>query len=101
MSPTPADADLLPPRRVLRALDIPTPTYSTMKQRGLLAGLLGAPDASGYSRFTLQGALALAAFRAFTELRMEPPRELRSPAAFVQYASLWLRTRGTDKPVRE
>src|SRR3712207_5208236 len=101
MSAPPAEADLLlPPRRVQRALKLPNATYATLRQRGLLDGLLGPSDERGHSRFTLQGALALACYRAFSEWRIEPPRQL-PPSAFVQFAGLWLRTRGSDRPVRE
>jgi hypothetical protein len=101
MTAPPADADLLPPRRVRRALgDMPGPSLATMRHRGQLDGLLGPSDERGHTRFTMQGFLALACYRAFTELRIEPPREL-PPSAFLQYASLWLRTRGTARPVRE
>jgi hypothetical protein len=90
---------LLPPRRVLRALNMPTPSYQTLRQRGQLEGFFGQPTAGGYSRFTMTGFLALAAYRALTELKIEIPE--MPPAAFLQYADLWLRTRGTGKPVRE
>ncbi len=100
MTAPPADADLLPPRRVQHALAIPNSTYSTMRQRGQLQGFFGEPDAHGPSRFTMRGFLALAAWRALSEYRIEPG-ELLPPSAFLQYADFWLRTRGTDKPVRE
>ena len=100
MTSAPADADLLPPRRVQRALGIPNSTYSTMRQRGQLQGFFGEPDAHGYSRFTMRGFLALAAWRALSEYRIDPS-ELLPPSAFLQYADFWLRTRGTGKPVRE
>src|SRR4051794_34613250 len=101
MRPTAPDTELLlPPRRVVRALRMPPPTLGTMRNRGQLAALLGPPKANGYMQFTMAGYLALACYRAFTDLRIEPPKEL-PPSAFLQFTSLWLRTRGTARPVHE
>jgi hypothetical protein len=71
-----------------------------MKYRGLLTELLGPSDANGYTRFTMAGFLALACYRSFHELKLDPPHEL-PPSAFLQFVNLWQRTRGTERPVRE
>ena len=101
---TPPDAaDLLPPRIPpglgTRAAGMSVPSYQTLNRRGMLSGEFFSIIENGRRLLSRQGFLALAAYRVLTERGIEI-KEL-PPAAFLRWAELWMRTRDTDKPVRE
>jgi hypothetical protein len=99
MSPPPDAADLLPPRIALPAAGMSVPSYQTLHRRGMLPPEFFGRIADGKRLLSRRGVLALAAYRVLTGYRLEIG-EL-PPAAFLRWAELWMRTRDTDKPVRE
>ena len=99
MSPTDAPADLLPERILpgpgLAAAGMSVPSYSTLYRRGQLPPEFFSHVERSRRLLSREGFLALAAYRAVVERRVEIG-EL-PPAAFLRWASLWLR----GVPVRE
>jgi hypothetical protein len=100
---TPDAIDLLPSRIAsglgLAASGTPVPSYQTLHRRGMLPGDFYSHIEKGRRLLSRQGFLALAGYRAVVGNGVEIG-EL-PPAAFLRWAELWMRTRGSAKPVRE